>query len=298
MIGESTGAGHGNRARRARPRRGLQAPGPRPDHARVPLSVCIITLNERDNLPRCLASVAGLATQVVVVDSLSTDGTQALARAAGAQVHERPFEGHVKQKQHALELASEDWVLALDADEWLDDSLKAEIGRIVGAGGRRTDAGADSAHEYAAYELNRRNEYLGAWIDHCGWSPEWRLRLTRRGQARWTGTDPHDHLVSSGRVGRLAGRLCHRPYRDLADHVAKINRYTDTMARLRYEAGERGTLGQLALRPPARFLRMYLLRAGFRDGWRGLVVSSFGAFYVFLKYAKLRELGRQQQRAH
>ena len=255
----------------------------------VPLSVCIITLNERDNLPRCLESVAGLATQVVVLDSCSTDGTQQIARAAGAEVHERPFEGHVKQKQHALDLAREDWVLALDADEWLDDRLRAEIAGLVnGAAGA-----GHAARGCVAYELNRRNEYLGAWIDHCGWSPQWRLRLVRRGQARWTGADPHDHLQATGEVGRLTGRLCHRPYRDLADHVAKVNRYTDTMARLRHEAGERGSLVQLVLRPPARFVRMYVLRAGFLDGWRGLLVSALGGFYVFLKYAKLRELGRR-----
>jgi glycosyltransferase involved in cell wall biosynthesis len=249
----------------------------------VPLSVCIITLNERDNLPRCLESVAGLATQVVVLDSCSTDGTQQVAREAGAEVHERPFEGHVRQKQHALELAREEWVLSLDADEWLDARLRDEIAGIVKGGAGRVEA----------YELNRRNEYLGAWIDHCGWSPEWRLRLVRRGRARWTGHDPHDRLEATGAIGRLQGRLCHRPYRDLADHVSKINRYTDTMARERHEAGERSSWGKLWLRPPARFLRMYLLRAGFLDGWRGLLASALGAFYVFLKYAKLRELGRQ-----
>lgn len=259
----------------------------------VPLSVCIITLNERDNLPRCLASVAGLATQVVVLDSCSTDGTQQLARQAGAEVHERPFAGHVQQKQQALDLAREDWVLSLDADEWLDAGLRAEIAGIVKGG---PAAGGAAARDCVAFELNRRNEYLGAWIDHCGWSPQWRLRLARRGQARWAGTDPHDRLVASGegQVGRLSGRLCHRPYRDLADHVAKINRYTDTMARRRYEGGERGSLVQLVLNPPARFVRMYVLRAGFLDGWRGLLVSALGAFYVFLKYAKLRELSRQR----
>jgi len=146
---------------------------------------------------------------------------------------------------------------------------------------------------FVAYELNRRNEYLGAWIDHCGWSPQWRLRLARRGQVRFTGHGPHDAMVADGRVGRLTGRLCHRPYRDLADHVAKINRYTDTSARERHAAGERAGLGQLVLRPPARFLRMYVLRAGFLDGWRGLLVSALGGVYVLLKYAKLRELGRK-----
>jgi glycosyltransferase involved in cell wall biosynthesis len=260
----------------------------------VSLAVCIITLNEQDDLPRCLASVAGLAAQLVVVDSLSTDGTQQIAREAGAELYERPFAGHVQQKQYALEHAREDWVLCLDADEWLDERLRAEISGIVGAaaaGGVQEDVQGgtpDGVDGVVGYELNRRNEYLGDWIDHCGWSPEWRLRLVRRGRARWTGRDPHDRLDADGRVARLGGRLLHQPYRDLAEHVAKVNRYTDTVARLRYEAGDRPSLGALLLRPPARFLRMYLLRAGFLDGWRGLVVSAMGGVYVFLKYAKLR----------
>jgi glycosyltransferase involved in cell wall biosynthesis len=250
----------------------------------VPLSVCIITLNEEDNLPRCLASVAGLAQQVVVLDSGSTDGTQRIAAAAGADVSIREFRGHVEQKNAALELAQHDWVLSLDADEWLDDALRAEIARLVG--------GAAPA-DLDGYELDRRSLYLGAWIDHCGWAPQWRLRLVRRGRGRWTGMDPHDRLEVQGRVARLPGRLGHRPYRDLADHVAKVNRYTDLMAARRRQAGVRSPPLALLLRPPARFLRMYLLRAGFLDGWRGLVVSGMGAYYVFLKYAKLREAWRE-----
>src|SRR5262245_60760761 len=120
----------------------------------VPLSVCIITLNERDNLPRCLESVAGLAAQIVVVDSGSTDGTHQIARAAGAELHERPFEGMHQQKQHALSLAREEWVLSLDADEWLDGRLREEVAAVVnGKGAAARGAGADGA--CAAYELNR-----------------------------------------------------------------------------------------------------------------------------------------------
>jgi glycosyltransferase involved in cell wall biosynthesis len=245
----------------------------------VSLSVCIITLNEQDNLPRCLQSVQGLAAHVVVVDSISTDDTQRIAREAGADVIERPFAGHVDQKQFALEQAREDWVLCLDADEWLDDELREAIAAIVSA---------DAPGDGSAYELNRRSRYLGAWIDHCGWSPEWRLRLVRRGKARWTGTDPHDRLEADGAVARLPGRLNHRPYRDLADHLGTINRYTDIMVQRRLESDRATPPFALVLRPPARFLKMYVLRAGFLDGWRGFVASAMGAFYVFLKYAKLR----------
>jgi glycosyltransferase involved in cell wall biosynthesis len=220
----------------------------------------------------------------VVLDSGSTDRTRELAAAAGAKVQVREFRGHVDQKNAALDLATHDWVLSLDADEWLDDALRADVARVV-------DGGAADVEGFA---LDRRSLYLGAWIDHCGWAPQWRLRLVRRGKGRWTGTDPHDRLEVQGRVARLSGRLGHRPYRDLADHVAKVNRYTDLMALRRREAGVRPPAFALLLRPPARFARMYLLRAGFLDGWRGLVVSGMGAYYVFLKYAKLREAWRER----
>lgn len=250
----------------------------------VQLSVAITTLNEEDNLPRCLTSLAGLAEQIIVLDSLSTDATRQIAEEAGAEFHSQAFLGHVRQKQKALELARGRWVLNIDADEWLDDGLRAAIAQVL----------ADDADDGpAGYRLNRRNEYLGAWIDHCGWSPQWRLRLVRRGQARWVGQDPHDRLELDGTPGDLPGRLNHKPYRDLADHLARIGRYTDTMAGDRHARGERGSVSRLALRPAARFLRMYVLQRGFLDGWRGLVLCSFGAFYVFLKYAKLFELSRR-----
>ena len=258
------------------------------------LSVAIITLDEEDNLPRCLSSVAGLADEVVVVDSLSSDRTVALAREAGAKVVEQAFLGHVRQKQLALEACGGDWVLSLDADEWLDESLREAVRRIVS---ERDGAGTDTARAITGYRVNRRTFYLGAWIDHCGWSPEWRLRLVRRGRAHWTGTDPHDRLETDGVVADLPGRLCHRPYRSLSEHVATVNRYTDIMAARRREAGEGGSVWRLLSRPPARFLRMYVLRAGFLDGWRGLLVASIGAYYVFLKYAKLLAAERADEGA-
>jgi len=247
----------------------------------VDLSVAIITLDEADNLPRCLRSIEGLADEVVVVDSLSTDGTQQIARAAGARVLEQEFLGHRAQKQLALEQARGEWILCLDADEWLDDALRDAVrGAVADAGGR------DGFH------VNRRTFHLGGWIDHCGWSPEWRLRLVRRGRGGWEGVDPHDRLVCDGPTGRLAGRLNHRPYRDFSHHLQKVDRYTDIMVARRREAGEEGALAPLVLRPPARFLRMYVLQGGWRDGWRGFVVCAIGGYYVFLKYAKLLEASR------
>ncbi len=254
-----------------------------PDDSGVGMSVCIITLNEEENLPRCLNSVEGVATQIVIVDSLSTDRTEEIAQEAGAEFHKQEFQGHVLQKQTALEKASEDWVLCLDADEWLDEDLKEAVSRIV------SGEEGDSAD---GYEVNRRVSYLGSWIDHSGWSPQWRLRLIRRGKGHWAGTDPHDRLEAEGTTKRLKGRLCHQPYKSLSDHLGKVNRYTDIMVAEWREKGEGASLFRLLTRPPARFLRMYLLRLGFLDGWRGLVLAVMGSFYVFLKYAKRFAVGR------
>ncbi len=249
--------------------------------ARPGLAVCIITRDEEQNLPRCLASVSELATQLVVVDSESTDATAEIARAAGAEVVIQPFLGHVRQKQLALAAAREPWVLCLDADEWLDEDLRAAVRAVLARPFERGDP--------VGHEVNRRTHYLGDWIDHGGWSPEWRLRLVRRDLAQWGGVDPHDHLEVEGSTARLAGRLNHRPYRNLGHHLEKVNSYTDIMVARRLEQGERASLFKLLTRPPARFVRMYFLRLGVLDGWRGFVVATVGAFYVFLKYAKLRE---------
>ena len=239
--------------------------------------------DEERDLPRCLASVRDLADQVVVVDSGSTDRTVAVATEAGAEVVHQEWLGHVRQRQLSVDHARGDWILCLDADEWLDDDLARAIARVVSGGGREDVVG---------YEVNRRVWYLGAWINHCGWSPEWRVRLFRAGQARVGGVDPHDRMLANGPVERLPGRLNHHPYRDLSEHLTKVNSYTDIMAARARDAGRRSGWSHLVLRPAGRFLRMYVLRAGFADGWRGLVVSTIGAFYVFLKYAKLRESER------
>ncbi len=263
------------------------------------LTVCIMTRDEERNLPRCLASLRALgasqpgegsglsdqAVEVIVLDSHSQDRTRELAEEAGAVVLEEDWRGMNGQRARCLELGSGDWVLCLDADEWLEPELARSLARAL----VEAEPGVDG------FELNRRTLYLGGWIDHCGWSPEWRLRLVRRARGCCTGTDPHDRIKVAGAVLRLdLGRLNHEPYRSLAAHVGKVNRYTDEMAQQRVARGEDGSVFKLWTRPVGRFLRMYVLRAGWRDGWRGLVLSAVGGFYVFLKYAKLRELNRRE----
>jgi glycosyltransferase involved in cell wall biosynthesis len=263
---------------------GVPSPELVPTLPRRPLSLCVITRDEERNLARCLDSAA-FADDVVVLDSGSTDGTVELARARGARVFVEPFRGHVAQKNRAIELAQHAWVLSLDADEEVSPPLRAAIERAL-------EGGADGPGAVAGYALARKTAYAGRFIEHGGWWPEWRVRLFDRSRARWAGEDPHDRIELDGTPARLEGALHHYAYRDLAHHVEKVNRYTTTMAAGLHARGVRFRAFDLVTHPPAHFLKMYVLRRGFLDGWRGLVLATIGAFYVFLKYAKLWELER------
>lgn len=249
------------------------------------VSACIITRNEAAHIVECIRSVA-FCDEVLVVDSCSSDATRQLAVAAGARVIEQEFLGHVRQKQLAIEAAAHDWVLCVDADERVSPELAAAVQGALAA----------DAAGCAGFEVARHTFYLGRFIDHGGWWPEWRLRLFDRRRGRWGGTDPHDHVLIDGAARRLAGELVHFNYRDLSHHAAKIDSYSSIIAARRMAAGERFALHKLILRPPARFVRMYLLKGGFRDGVRGFLVAWMGAYYVFMKYAKLWECEHVAQR--
>jgi glycosyltransferase involved in cell wall biosynthesis len=247
---------------------------------RPKLSVCIVAMDEEENLADCLRS-ADFADEWIVVDSHSKDRTREVAASLGARVVERDWPGHVEQKNFALDQASHDWVLCLDADERVSPELRASI---VDALGR-----ADLPD---GFECARRTRYLGRWIRHGGWYPDRKLRLFRRSAGRWGGTNPHDHVRVEGRVDRLCGDLLHHSYRSLSDHLRTIDSFTTIAAREKHARGERSSLADRVLRPLGKFLRMYVLRAGFLDGWPGFAAAVSGAYYVFLKYAKLHELER------
>jgi glycosyltransferase involved in cell wall biosynthesis len=252
--------------------------------SRPKVSVCVVAMDEESKIADCLRS-ADFADEWIVVDSHSRDRTREVAASCGARVIERDWPGHVRQKQFAVDQASHEWVLCLDADERVSPELRASI---VAALGR--------ADLPAGFEFARRTWYLGRWIRHGGWYPDTKLRLFRRAEGGWTGVDPHDRVEVRGRVERLAGDLLHFSYDSVSDHLRTIDSFTTIAAREKHAAGERAGAARLFLHPLGKFLRMYVLKAGFLDGFAGFHVAATGAFYVYLKYAKLRELGRGRDR--
>jgi glycosyltransferase involved in cell wall biosynthesis len=242
------------------------------------LSACIIARDEEDRLPACLDSL-GFCDEILVVDSHSRDRTREVAAERGARVIVREWPGHVAQKEFAIREARHDWVLCVDADERISPALAEEIVRLRQV---RFDG-------CAGYYLPRLSRYLGRWIRHGTWYPDWKLRLFDRRRGRWGGRDPHDRveLERDAATRRLRGEMLHDPYRSFAEHLATIDRYTTTMAEQLHADGRRARLSDIALRPPLRFLGFYVLRGGCLDGWRGLLLAYLAAHYVRLKYAKL-----------
>ena len=260
------------------------------DRAPARLSACVIAMNEADRIGPCLESLA-FCDEIVVLDSGSTDGTQDLCRAAGARVIETDWPGWVAQKRRAVETAENDWVLCLDADERVDADLRAHIE------GLRSRALADPAAP-RAYEMTRKVFYLGRWIKHGGWYPEWRTRLFDRRAASWGGVDPHDRVETSHPVERIrTGTIEHFTYRSMQDHFRQMIRFSEVTAGEMYARGRRHSFWAMLLRPPYRFFYMYVLRLGFLDGRAGFVLAKLGAWFVFLKYAQLWDRVRQEQEA-
>lgn len=252
----------------------------------VPLSVCILACDEERELERCIRSVDWADEIVVLVDEKSRDGSEAVARRLASRVECRAYAGDVEQKRYCTTLAKNDWILVVDPDEVVSEDLADSIRHCL-----RMQEDAEAGKDVApvGYQLNRATYHLGKWIRHGDFYPDWKLRLFRRSRAHWAGRDPHGRVEVEGGVDRLDGELLHYSYRDLADQIARIQFFSDQAALGLAREGARFRVRDLALRPPARFLRCYVLRAGFRDGMPGFIIAVASAFYVFLKYAKLWE---------
>ena len=255
-------------------------------NGRARVSACIITLDEADRIAECIRSI-DWCDEIVVVDSHSSDATREIAQGLGARVIERDWPGHVRQKEFAVLAAANDWVMCIDADERVAPELRGELIELRDRG----------FPDCAGWRMPRMSRYLGRWIRHGTWYPDLQLRLFDRRRGRWGGYDPHDRVELDGPAGRLRHPLLHDPYRSFDEHLRTIDRYTTTMAAGLHARGRRARLSDLVLRPWVRFFRFYLLKAGFLEGWRGLLLAVMAAHYVRLKYAKLlvleRAAGRQ-----
>ncbi len=249
---------------------------------KLPLSVCLISGAEARRIGRTLASVAEWTSELIVVlNEEVNDGTEEIARAHGAQVFREPWKGFIGQKNSAADKATQPWLLNLDADEVVPPALGDEIAGAVMAAGA----------SHAAYEFPRCTFYCGRWIRHGDWYPDRVLRLWQRGTARWAGDEPHAHLEVRGTVGRLRADLHHHSNESIAGQIAKIAPYHVHFVRARLAAGKRSGFFELVIRPWWRFVRAYLFRLGFLDGWQGFYIAQLSAFSTLTRYTMVREAG-------
>jgi glycosyltransferase involved in cell wall biosynthesis len=251
----------------------------------VPLSVVIITFNEERNISRCLDSVRGIADEVVVVDSFSTDKTEEICRKYGAVFVKHPFEGHIQQKNFALSQSSHTYVLSLDADEALSGDLQKSV--LAAKGQWAADA----------YEMPRLTNYCGHWIRHTDWYPDRKIRLFDKRKARWGGANPHDRieLTSGATLRRMDANILHYSYHSVSQHLQQLNYFTDIGAKMAFDNGKKAPLPVILFSPFTKFVKGYFIRLGFLDGYYGFLVCAISAFASFLKYVKLRQLYSQHE---
>ncbi len=240
------------------------------------ISVIVTCYNEGKNIRRCLEKLDGFG-EVIVVDSFSTDSTMEIAREFPVIIYQRPYVSAAKQKNWAISLVKNEWVLVLDADESLSSQLKAEISAL----------GEDFACE--GVWIRRQSEYLGKKIRHCGWQRDKVLRLFRKNCGTYDEQEVHEEISLNGKTVFLTSRLEHYPYSTIEQHFDKINEYSSRGARDYIEGGGRFPIVNTVLHPPFRFVRMYFFQGGFLDGVRGFILCLISSYGVFLKYAKAWE---------
>ena len=245
----------------------------------VKISAVIITYNEERIIERCLKSLQGIADEIVVVDSYSSDGTESLCKPFGVRFFQHAFEGYSKQKEWAASQAVNDCILSLDADEELSDELRNSI--------------LEAKNKWTAdgYSFNRLTNYIGKWIRHCGWYPDAKIRLYDRQKGGWNGLDVHESVaMNPGAVTAwLKGDLFHYSYFSISQHIDKMNKFTDISASSA-EYGKNANLFIALVKGIWKFKRDYFFKLGFLDGYYGFVICSLAGFSTYCKYLKIKEL--------
>lgn len=249
------------------------------------ISVVIITRNEEKRLEPALKSVAEIASEIVIVDSFSTDDTLKIARKYSKKVFRREWTNFADQKNYANSKASLPWILSLDADERLSPALRKEI-----LGLRAVEPEAD------AFSMPRQVFYLGKWIRHSGWYPDRKIRLFRKDKCHWEGEYVHERLRVDGKTQKLAGAIHHFTYEDVRDHLDRINVFSGLGAQKLYAAKKKCRWFHLVFLPLFRFLKSFLWKAGFLDGYAGFVIAMLHGYAVFVRYVKLREIWKKGER--
>lgn len=242
------------------------------------VSACIITFNEESNIRDCLESLWWV-DEIIIVDSFSTDATLDICACYTGKIFRRKWTNYVDQKSYAASLAKHSWVLSIDADERLSPELIDEI---------RTELKSPSG-PYDGYAVPRHVFYLGRWINHGGWYPDYMLRLFRKDKGKFGGIEPHGKVILDGKVKKLKGDLWHFTYKNISQHLMTADRYSKIFAE-RFAENSVGLLPlNLIFRPVVKFFETYFYKAGILDGLPGFIISAITSFYIFLKYAKIWE---------
>lgn len=250
----------------------------------IKLSVVIITFNEERNIKRCLDSVKNVADEMLVIDSFSKDKTKDICLENQTTFIENPFEGHIQQKNFAIQLAKYDWILSLDADEALTPELEKSILEIK------------NNPELNGYSMNRRTYYCGHWVKYCGWYPDTKIRLINRNFGAWAGVNPHDRLelIDKLPVKNLEGDLLHYSYYTREDHLKQIEYFGDIAANELYKKGKRVNWFTIYAKTIFQFIKSFFLKKGILDGATGFTISRLSAYATYRKYVKLLELNKNE----
>ena len=249
----------------------------------IKISAIIITLNEERNIGRCLQSLKDVADEIVVVDSFSKDKTEEICKSYGAKFIQHKFEGYIEQKNFALKQESNDFVLSLDADEALSDTLRQSILQLKN---NNAVAGLDG------YKMNRLTNYCGKWIRHGSWYPDRKLRLFNRNKGTWGGDNPHDKFIpdENAKTGFLKGDILHYSFYSVEEHKKQARKFAEISARSLYARGRRSTVFHILFRPLFKIVRDYIFKLGFLDGYYGLVICAITVKATYIKYSVLRGL--------
>jgi len=249
------------------------------------ISAVIITLNEEKRLEPALISLEGIASEIIVVDALSSDETVKIAKKYTEKVFKRKWTNFADQKNFGNDQASFPWILSLDADERLSAELRQEIQSLK-----------QDEPQCSGFTMPRQVYYLEKWIRHSGWYPDRKLRLFRKDKARWHGAYIHEKVEIQGKVEKLGGSIHHFTYRNIEDHIARINSFSDLGAKKLYAEKKRCRWYHLLFLPFFRFTKSYFWRGGFLDGFAGLVISVLNGYSIFIRYAKLKEIWKKGEK--